>query len=710
MPVRIKIPRLSWPTVPVTSAVMTAWTFLVVDSMKRSNWEGVSLARHFGAALLLYTAIGAAVGLSLWTLVGAVRSVRGAFERRWPRLDTAVGPAVCGALAVLAAHDAAFWVFTGAKVRHTPLSTWGPYAFMVAIAAAAVATTAATELSLRRLKSGRRRWALLWLGLCALLVPTVVIADLTLFVALYARLHTVLEVMAWALLIVVWTILIVWPRRSGKVVRWVARGCAVVALTWAGAYVAARQVRNAVEDSLKHVWLEEVYLGRMLRRAQDLASFVASPGGWARPEMQRLARLREKYDLGSTGRSRIWDQPFREPKRLTEQIRKLRGEARDLNILIYYVDTLRYDVGSDPRLMPNTSRFARSALDFVKTYSTGSDTLRGLPGLTDGSYDLKAVKPNGLLTVAKRAEIPTALVIAQSAYEFLDKLRPSFRFDETLTIRDYDAARKVWGYGADAPTAATLVDRAMEWIDAHGTQRFFLWVFNFDLHAWREIGEPHIDKAARALDVPREGALPHRYRVVARDIDEQFGRLLAELEARGLDSRTLVVMVADHGEALGRDGFMVHSVFLWESLVHVPLRLRIPGIPAARVESTVSLVDLAPTLARYMLPDPDMSDYHGEDLLGMLVPDRPARRLPILMAATSKMDLARIGIVDPDAPWKLVLPFESAVPELYRLEGSDPDRVNFADQHPARALRMLNRLVESPLFPRKPDDFKAYIR
>ena len=625
--------------------------------------------------------------------------------------ERALGPLVSAAIAVLCVSDTAFWTFSGTKVRQTSLSVWGPYVFMCMIAAAAAVLALGTQVAHRRLRGDRRRWAAFWVACCLAGASALIAADLTLFVALYARLHTVLEVMAWTLLQVAYVMLIAGAARAtGRVTRWIARGLSLLAVLWAIVYTAVRPVRLAVEDALQHVWLEEIYAGRMLRRAQDLASLVARPTGWTAPQMERLERLKEKYDLGSTARSPIWDQPFREPEELAQKIKELRKNSRNFNVLFYYVDTLRYDVGADARLMPNTQRFADSALDFVHTYSTGSDTLRGLPGLTGGTYDLKSVKSSNILAVARRAQMPTVLVISQSAHEFLGKLRPSFRFDETLRVRDYDASRKVWGYGADAATAGALVDQAVEWLEDHRDSRFLLWVFNFDLHAWREINEAHIKNAAQRFREPEEGKLPHRYRVVARDIDEHFGRLLGYLEARGLADNTVVVMVADHGEALGQNGFFVHSVFLWESLIHVPLRIRVPGIAPARVSDTVSLVDVAPTLARYLLPDPDMSDYHGEDLLRMLVPGHPPRRLPILAAATSKMDLARIGLIDPVLPYKLVLPFESGVPELYRLQGDDPDRVSVAEQHPARTLKMLNALVQSPVFPRRPDDFRAYIR
>jgi hypothetical protein len=167
----------------------------------------------------------------------------------------------------------------------------------------------------------------------------------------------------------------------------------------------------------------------------------------------------------------------------------------------------------------------------------------------------------------------------------------------------------------------------------------------------------------------------------------------------------VIVLASDHGEALGRDGFWVHSVFLWEPLIRVPLVLRAPGLPAKQIDSRVSVVDLAPTLARYMYPNPDNTGYAGEDLLTHLMRRPRPRRLPILLVSASKDLLVRVGAIDPVRDFKLVLSLEASLPELYDLRAADPDDANVADQHPELTQAMLRTLVGSPVFPRSLWDF-----
>jgi phosphoglycerol transferase MdoB-like AlkP superfamily enzyme len=300
------------------------------------------------------------------------------------------------------------------------------------------------------------------------------------------------------------------------------------------------------------------------------------------------------------------------------------------------------------------------------------------------------------------------LFIAQSAFEFLAKLHPAFKFEQTVQIPDYPPEKTdVWGYGADAPTAGRIVDESLRWMKTQKKRRFFAWLFHFDQHNWRELDTEYVHVAAKKYTVPDSGEHNWRYRVVARAIDAEFQRLLRGLSEAGLAENTVVLFVSDHGEALGRDGFWVHSVFLWESLVRVPLILRVPRIPPRQVDDRVSLVDVAPTLARYIQRNAPMAGYHGEDLLSYATPKRPARRLPILMAAASKDQLARVGLIPPDQSHKLVFSFESGLPELYDLRSQDPDLTSVAEQDPALTLRMLSMLARSPVFPRTITDLRT---
>lgn len=84
-----------------------------------------------------------------------------------------------------------------------------------------------------------------------------------------------------------------------------------------------------------------------------------------------------------------------------------------------------------------------------------------------------------------------------------------------------------------------------------------------------------------------------------RRVDHLVGELLAMLDARGLTGRTVVVVTSDHGQAFGDHGSYSFGQSLYDEIVRVPLIVAGPGVTAAgqTVETPVSLIDLAPTLA-----------------------------------------------------------------------------------------------------------------
>ena len=80
--------------------------------------------------------------------------------------------------------------------------------------------------------------------------------------------------------------------------------------------------------------------------------------------------------------------------------------------------------------------------------------------------------------------------------------------------------------------------------------------------------------------------------------DHVVGALRRRLEEEGLWDRTVVIVTADHGEALLEHGFISHGQQLYEESTWIPLVVRFPRGPrGVRVTSFVDLTDLAPTIA-----------------------------------------------------------------------------------------------------------------
>jgi arylsulfatase A-like enzyme len=171
--------------------------------------------------------------------------------------------------------------------------------------------------------------------------------------------------------------------------------------------------------------------------------------------------------------------------------------------------------------------------------------------------------------------------------------------------------------------ADEVTDLALAYLRPRREQRFFLFLNYMDAHhPFCPVGDyaqlfpqsgdvgPIDAEAIRAHTRPvrrlAAGSLRDRYDAELRLLDDHLARLFARLEGWGLLERTLVVIVGDHGEALGEHNDIYHNNGVYETVVHVPLLLRRPGqAQGARIARFTPIADVFPTLlAELGLPAP----------------------------------------------------------------------------------------------------------
>lgn len=161
--------------------------------------------------------------------------------------------------------------------------------------------------------------------------------------------------------------------------------------------------------------------------------------------------------------------------------------------------------------------------------------------------------------------------------------------------------------------AAQINQHALQWID-RGRQPFFVFLNYMDVHDPYRPPEPYLHRytnmqnpGSRASEhwdwfehltpQQRQGAVD-AYDGAINYVDDQIQQLMQQLQKRGLDRNTLVVITSDHGESFGEHGLMTHGNALYRELIHVPLILWEQGrIPAGKkVADPVSLTSLPATL------------------------------------------------------------------------------------------------------------------
>jgi arylsulfatase A-like enzyme len=136
------------------------------------------------------------------------------------------------------------------------------------------------------------------------------------------------------------------------------------------------------------------------------------------------------------------------------------------------------------------------------------------------------------------------------------------------------------------------------------------------------------------------------YSASVSHLDEQIGRVLATLQARGFETNTLVVFAGDNGLALGSHG-LLGKQNLYEHSTAVPLLLAGPGIAPRRSEALCYLQDVGPTLAELAGVEP-LPEIDGLSLVPV-IRGRQGHLRPVLFTAYRQVQRA----VRTDK-WKLI--------------------------------------------------------
>jgi arylsulfatase A-like enzyme len=305
---------------------------------------------------------------------------------------------------------------------------------------------------------------------------------------------------------------------------------------------------------------------------------------------------------------------------------------RPPNVLLVTVDTLRPDhlgaYGFPGESSPHVDALAGRSVVFERAIAASSRTAPSHASLFTSRWirDHSIGYRNGSTRLGDEPTL--AMLLSEAGYDtaaFVGNTMLRRRVGLDRGFRIYDDAlpdgepnRPVFERIAEKTTPL-----ATEWLNRSRSRPFFLWVQYNDPHGpytppagyaepFAAEGSPS-EEPLPALDVQRglhgipayqvfgEERRPGQYRAryagEIRYFDAWLGRLLEAAEGTGGGREMIVVITADHGESQGEDGFYFsHGYATTPNLVHVPLLLHAPDLPAGRVRTLVHHVDVLPTL------------------------------------------------------------------------------------------------------------------
>ena len=325
-----------------------------------------------------------------------------------------------------------------------------------------------------------------------------------------------------------------------------------------------------------------------------------------------------------------------------------------MNIICVVTDTLRADYlpsyGNQQVIAPYLTQFADEALVFedchaasFPTVPTRADIATGrftFTYLTWGPLPQDEITLAGLMTKAGY----TTMGIGDTPFLIRNGYGYDRGFDDFIWIRGQREASgrpdvtSLWKEEDDRFAPQTF-KAAMDWLERHYEEKFFLYIDAWDPHEpwdppahyvkpylpdyrgeqvypaywdWKDAGY-----SERDLDIAKA-----TYMGEITMVDRWFGLLLDRLKTLGVYEDTAILFVSDHGFYFGEFGVFGKSRFRWpdntipvmeamarfkqgaisyrspkhNEITHVPLIAKIPGYDQQRVSSLVSIPDMMPTM------------------------------------------------------------------------------------------------------------------
>lgn len=328
------------------------------------------------------------------------------------------------------------------------------------------------------------------------------------------------------------------------------------------------------------------------------------------------------------------------------------------NVILIVLDTVRADhlsvYGYGRPTTPNLARFASQATLFQRAVAAGEWTLPSHASIFTGLYAIRHgahYQPNFRSSALSRDSETIAEMLSRRGFATAavtsncGVVSKQFHFDQGFEHFDQSFNRHAVGWYSTSPNSlrgtlsrirgllpsrlmadsrpASVINSAASGVLdlLQEKKRPFLLFLNYmDTH------DPYVSSSGFENLYGRKGSLysaneyqhlrtssasgqqriapeeveglTARYDAALTSLDAELGNLFDGLRRRGRFDNSLIIVTADHGEALGERGHLGHGgLSVYDNQVHVPLIIKFPNArDGVVIQDPVSHVDIVPTI------------------------------------------------------------------------------------------------------------------
>lgn len=298
------------------------------------------------------------------------------------------------------------------------------------------------------------------------------------------------------------------------------------------------------------------------------------------------------------------------------------------DVVLISMESVRADrmpcYGYDRNTTPSMCSVAEDGTVFTNAYTPASHTEPALPAIALGRYPKEAGIYGGQISVVRKNFTTLAEALKGNGYQtYYINEGTTFYPVQRNEIQGYDFHSKNLrdknGYlGFLDNYSAADSDPMFLRIHLHGAQYYEPsqeYIDSYELKYIEEVDEEKLYRDENAEQERKERGIYNQTRLgytndvydeKLRSIDQTKFRVIVDrLKEEGMYENSIVVVVADHGEALGEshiqnDERIGHAGIMERETLHVPLIVKLPGDQRSRVEKTVSSIDIYPTVLNHL--------------------------------------------------------------------------------------------------------------
>jgi lipoteichoic acid synthase len=370
------------------------------------------------------------------------------------------------------------------------------------------------------------------------------------------------------------------------------------------------------------------------------------------------------------------------------------------NVLVVMLESVSWKrlLGPDarPGSTPRLTEFAGESIDFERAYALSTHSDYAQTSILASLFPRKGEGHDYFLDLDYPRALPWDVlaplgwrsIVDSTQNESWGNMIAFLRTPRLETLRhapDYpDAPHR--GSGSQTKIyEQAIVDDFLRWTAAQPGRPFVAYL-NFQAthypYMWPDtfappFGPAPIDFPTTFLSYPT-AEIPlmlDRFHNALAYVDLEFGRLIDGLRAQGLWDHTVVLVVADHGEAFYEHGLPTHGTTLLEEQVRIPMLLRLPGTEPRKISEPVSALDALPTIYRAM-GLPRHGALQGRD--DVLDPGYTAAARPLFFTIQGMTH--EDGLLD--GSWKLIVNHDRRESALFDLDTDPGERVNLVVARP----------------------------